>query len=267
MKLALCLLACIGLGCVPALAAQELAHFPAQVVLVSIDALHPEALGPDASPSLDALGQRGHLSLRGRSTNPPKTLIAHSAMLTGRDERRSNVWSEAEPRVPGPTVFDMVQNRGYATGFYYSKPKLGYLAVERLDASAYAPMDALQRGMAFLQESETAFAVIHISGLDFEGPVSGWLSDAYLDILRFIDAELGELIDLLYSRGNYLLLITSDHAGHGRIHGSQHPEDFRLPLIAQSDVCNTQLVDDLAFSVDEIPLILQDLLHQCADPK
>ena len=53
------------------------------VLVISIDALHPDALRQSKSPHLQMLMRDGAFSLNGQSTHPPKTLIAHTAMLTG----------------------------------------------------------------------------------------------------------------------------------------------------------------------------------------
>jgi len=53
------------------------------VLLVSIDALHPDALSAKTAPTLHALMRPGRFTLAGKSVDPPKTLIAHTAMLTG----------------------------------------------------------------------------------------------------------------------------------------------------------------------------------------
>ena len=66
------------------------------VLVVSIDALHPAALSEKASPALFALMQPGRYTLQGRSVDPPKTLIAHTAMLTGlspeQNGKQDNDW-------------------------------------------------------------------------------------------------------------------------------------------------------------------------------
>ena len=102
------------------------------VVVVSIDALHPSALAKDVSPNLWQIMQEGQYTLDGKSVTPPQTLINHSAMLTGvppeKGGRADNNWRPGQPQVAVTTLFDDMKRRGYANAFFYSKPKLGYLA-------------------------------------------------------------------------------------------------------------------------------------------
>src|SRR5690606_10205295 len=49
------------------------------------------------------------------------------------------------------------------------------------------------------------------------------------------DAAVGRVLDaadLAYGEGNYTVLVTADHGGHQRGHGSDAPEDRTIPWIA-----------------------------------
>ncbi len=100
-----------------------LAHAADSILVISIDALHPAALSARTSPTLQALMQAGRFTLNGRSVDPPKTLIAHTAMLTGlspaQSGKRDNDWQPGEPQVAKPTLFDDARQDGYRTAYYY----------------------------------------------------------------------------------------------------------------------------------------------------
>lgn len=229
------LLACLG----PGFVTPGLANDIESVLIVSIDALHPAALGEKTSPTLYALMQAGQFTLNGRSVNPPKTLIAHTAMITGRSParngKRDNEWIPGEARVSQLTLFDDARRRGFRTAFYFAKPRLGYLVSNAVDEHALAPHDGIERVREFFHAEGRRLAFLHISGLDFVGPESGWLSPDYLDELTEIDAALAPLINDVRQRGFHAIVVTSDHAGHQKLHGTGHPEDYRLPLILLSN--------------------------------
>lgn len=222
-----------------ALAAAAPQARPERVVLVSIDALHPSALTAAAMPNVARLARLGRVTLDGHSTQPPKTLVAHTAMLTGLTPARSgktdNAWEEGEPTVAFPTVLDDARGAGCRTAFYYSKEKLGFLVTRGAERHALAPDDGVERARAFLAGPGRAFLVLHLSGLEYVGLESGWLSAPYLAKAAELDRSLAPLIADLERRGSYFLVITSDHAGHGLEHGTEHPEDGRLPLVIRSD--------------------------------
>jgi predicted AlkP superfamily pyrophosphatase or phosphodiesterase len=212
---------------------------PERVVVISIDALHPEALTGTAMPNLARQARLGRVTLDGHSTRPPKTLIAHTAMVTGLTPAQSgktdNAWEDGEPTVAFPTVLDDAKRAGYRTAFFYSKEKLGFLVTRGVDRQALAPDDGVARGLAFLAAPGRAFLFLHLSGLEYAGMESGWLSEPYLAEATEIDRDLAPLFADLERRGSYYLVVTSDHAGHGLDHGTDHPEDGRLPLVVRSD--------------------------------
>lgn len=205
------------------------------LLIVSVDALHPEALGATSSPTLHALMRPGRHTLEGRSVDPPKTLIAHTAMLTGlppeQSGKRDNDWQPGQPRVARETLFDDARRAGFQTAFYYAKPKLGYLASPAVDEPALAPDDGIERARAYFRQGGRRFVFLHVSGLEYAGMKSGWLSSDYLDELTLIDMTLAPLFEDIGKRGAWRLVVTSDHAGHERQHGTRHPDDYRLPLI------------------------------------
>jgi hypothetical protein len=217
-----------------------LAHAADTVFVVSIDALHPAALSAKASPTLHALMQSGRYTLDGRSVEPPKTLIAHTAMLTGLPPQENgkvdNEWQPGEPQVAKPTLFDDARKAGYRTAFYYSKPKLGYLVSAAIGEHGLEPHASIERLHTFFRGEGKRFAFLHVSGLEWAGGESGWLSQDYLDELTQIDAALAPLFDEVSRRGRYAIVVTSDHAGHDTLHGTDHPEDYKLPLIITGNV-------------------------------
>lgn len=208
------------------------------VLIVSIDALHPAALSEKTSPSLHALMRPGHFTLEGRSVTPPLTLIAHTAMMTGQtpsqNGKQDNEWMAGAPRVAHETLLDVAKSRGFGTAYFYAKPKLGYLASDAIDVRALARDDGVERARAFLTHNGRRFVFLHISGLEDAGAESGWLSAEYLNELTQIDRDLAPLVKEVLHRGSYLVVVTSDHAGHARLHGTDDPEDSKLPLVMSS---------------------------------
>ena len=233
------------------------------VLVVSIDALHPAALGAKAMPTLHALMQSGRFTLKGRSVDPPKTLIAHTAMLTGlppdRNGKRDNDWQPGEPQVAKPTLFDDAKGLGYRTAYYYSKPKLGYLISATVDVHGLESDGGIAQVRDFFRGEGKRFAFLHVSGLEWTGGDSGWLSQAYLDELTDIDAGLAPLFDELRQRGSYAIVVTSDHAGHGRQHGTRHPEDYKLPLIVAGNVVPLPRLPAGNWSVVELRALVRKL--------
>jgi len=101
---------------------------------------------------------------------------------------------------------------------------------------------------------------LHVSGLDFVGPEFGWLSKEYMEELSYIDEYLTPIIRSVKEQKNYLIIITSDHGGHDKIHGSQHPDDYKLPFITHSDIMKVKNIQNTRYSVAELKDILGRVL-------
>ncbi|MBU3899412.1 MAG: alkaline phosphatase family protein [Gammaproteobacteria bacterium] len=237
------------------------------VLMVSIDALHPAALSEQASPTLQRLMRSGRYTLQGQSVSPPQTLIAHTAMLTGlapaQSGKQDNNWKPGQPQVARETLLDVAKQRGFQTAYFYAKPKLGYLISAAVDEHALARDDGIDRAQAFFSQPGQRFVFLHISGLEDAGADSGWLSPDYVNELTYIDRTLAPLLDAVAQRGSYLVVVTSDHAGHERQHGTLHPEDFKLPVIMVADRTLPALAPGV-LHLTELKGLVQNLLPSAA---
>jgi predicted AlkP superfamily pyrophosphatase or phosphodiesterase len=229
--------------------------------MVSIDALHPAALSEQTSPNLDRLMRSGRYTLQGHSVTPPQTLIAHTAMMTGlapaQSGKQDNDWKPGMAQVTQETLLDFAKQRGYQTAYFYAKPKLGYLISASVDEHALARDDGVERARAFFSHQNRRFVFLHISGLEDAGRDSGWLSPDYLGELTHIDKTLEPLLDAVRRRESYLIVVTSDHAGHGREHGTSHPEDFKLPVIVAASRVLPSIAPG-AFNITGLKALVQD---------
>ena len=252
----------LALGC--ALALGVCAEPLQTVLMVSIDALHPAALRPDVAPALETLQHPGQFTLEGRSVTPPQTLIAHAAMLTGltpeQSGKQDNNWKPGQAQVTHETLLDVAKHQGFDTAYFYAKPKLGYLVSASISQQALARDDGVERAQEFLRQPGPRFVFLHLSGLDDVGPDAGWLSPQYLEELRYIDRSLAPLIAQVRGRGTYLMLITSDHAGHDRLHGTNHSEDFKLPVLLEASQALPGWVSD-GLSITRIKPVVQDAMN------
>ncbi|MEW6118142.1 MAG: alkaline phosphatase [Nitrospirota bacterium] len=235
------------------------------VIIISIDALHPDALSEKIAPSIFRMMKKGSYTLKGKSVDPPKTLISHTAMITGLppalNGKTDNDWKPGEARVSKETVFHIAKKLHYRTAYFYSKTKLGYLVNDAIDLHQLAPDDGIKQARDFMGKGGKNFVFLHISSLEYAGSESGWLSEAYLEAVSEIDAELAPFFDFVKDKGNYLLIITSDHAGHERLHGTQHPEDYKLPFVIVSDRHTYPGIQDRPYSVTELKGILEKTLN------
>lgn len=130
---------------------------PPRVVIVSVDGLRPDAIGPATTPNIVALMQRGAYTLSARTSDG----VAGSAV--------QHIQSR----------FDLV--------------------------------------------------FVHLPDTDLSGHSSGWMSSDYVAHVAEADAAIGR-IRAAMGEGD-TLLVTADHGGQGRTHGSSSAVDMTIPWV------------------------------------
>jgi predicted AlkP superfamily pyrophosphatase or phosphodiesterase len=235
------------------------------IVIISIDALHPDAIAMAKPKNISKVMQKSVYTLKGKSVNPPKTLINHTAMMIGKTPEESgyktNAWKEGDKKVEGETIFKVAKEKGYKTYYVYSKKLLGFLATNDVDEEYFAGKNSTEIGNKIIKEKTGDYLFFwHISGLEFVGNDYGWLSKEYLEEFNYIDEDIADAIKILMNKKNVTLIITSDHSGHQKIHGSNHPEDFKLPLIIYSDMGDFKEYENAEYRTTELKNIIKKII-------
>jgi predicted AlkP superfamily pyrophosphatase or phosphodiesterase len=219
------------------------------VVLVSIDGLRPDAIAAFKAPTLTRLVAEGSYTLSATTILPSKTLPSHTSMLTGEPPDRHGVlWNTAYDDAPGtleiPTIFSAARSNGYRTAAFFSKAKFSHLQVPgTLDYSQapggwfgrWSSADTVQDVEAHLAKHKPNLLFVHLTDPDAAGHSYGWMSAQYGRGVLRADAALKRLMkaaDDAYGEGKYTLIVTADHGGNGKDHGSDNPLDVTIPWIA-----------------------------------
>jgi predicted AlkP superfamily pyrophosphatase or phosphodiesterase len=251
--------AILALGCAPRyvvsppLAVAERAQPEQSVtryaVLVSIDGLRPDAIKAFAAPTLQRLMREGSYTLTASTITPSKTLPSHTSMLTGQPPERHHVlWNTpAAARadtIESATVFSEARSRGYSTAAFFSKSKFHPLQRPGTLDYSQAPGGWFGRWSSertvrdvetHLGASRPNLLFVHLTDPDYAGHQKGWMSPEYGRALQATDAAMSRLLSAAgraYGASNYSLIVTADHGGHDKDHGSDDPRDVTIPWIA-----------------------------------
>ncbi|MCB9644722.1 MAG: alkaline phosphatase family protein [Myxococcales bacterium] len=203
-------------------------------------------------PAVSELLREGLGTFSARTVIPSLTLPSHTSMLTGLKVEHHGVrWNSFQKRrgaIHVPTILDLMSKDGLAAGFFVSKKKLMHLVQKRdrylvFRRHAHA-LDVLAGLLSHLQQHPLRFVFWHLRDPDRAGHWFGWgnevrspavaPSSAYRRALVRSDESLGRLVRYLRERkwwDETALILTADHGGHDRTHGTAHPQDRHIPWI------------------------------------
>ena len=238
------------------------------VIVVSIDGLRPDAIAAFKAPTLLRLMEEGSYTLSAKTILPSTTLPSHTSMLTGEPPARHGVlWNNAINDAPGtieiPTIFGVARNHGYATAAFFSKSKFSHLQTPGTLDYTQAPggwfgkwsgSQTMRDVERHLLTAKPNLLFVHLTDPDSAGHQHGWMSAAYGKGVLKADAAMARLIgasNKAYGVGQYTLIVTADHGGHGHDHGSDDPRDVTIPWIAWGDsVKPGQLLESTVQTMD-----------------
>jgi arylsulfatase A-like enzyme len=86
-----------------------------------------------------------------------------------------------------------------------------------------------------LQKLKRGVLFMHFADPDSSGHRVGWMTDDYVRAVHAADHCLEQVMNAIEEGGRMsrtLLLVTSDHGGHGRSHGTRMEVDQRIPWFA-----------------------------------
>lgn len=84
----------------------------------------------------------------------------------------------------------------------------------------------------YLKEYDNDFAFLYFGYPDMAGHNHGWMTEEYSEAIQSSWNNIEKIITSLGDE--YTYIITADHGGHDRTHGSDMPEDMIIPVIINS---------------------------------
>jgi predicted AlkP superfamily pyrophosphatase or phosphodiesterase len=218
------------------------------VIVISVDGLRPDAIATYRAYTIRRLAREGAASLEARTIVPSVTLPSHASMLTGVEPSVHGItWNDDEggrKKRRVPTIFALAHAAGLRTAAFFSKSKLRQLEDSGAVDHAESPPRGLEVPAARIATEITAYLgsgarpnllFVHLSDTDRAGHTRGWMSPAYAAAVERVDLVVELLVqaaDSAFGRGEYTVILTADHGGHGRSHGTPTSQDAMIPWIA-----------------------------------
>lgn len=213
------------------------------VFIVSFDGGKPAVMKQSAMPTLFSMIRGGAHTWQAQTIFPSITLPSHTSMLTGvGPDKHKILWNDWQPArglVAVPTAFTFARQRGLRTAMFAGKEKFKHLnlpgTLDAFDVPSYRARTVAQTAARYIETARPNLCFIHFSDPDGAGHQHGWGSPQQMQAFAESDAALALVQQAIGRAGiasSSVLLLSADHGGHDKTHGSNSPDDMIIPWTA-----------------------------------
>ena len=211
-----------------------------KVILFVVDGMRPDAL--DNIESAQRIIKKSTYTMKGETVFPSVTLPCHMSLFHSvapdRHGTTTNIYMPQVRPVNGlcevlklynkksamfynwEDIRDISRPNSLAHSAFYAGKKLGYLETGEMLTSEL---------INYVKAFDTDFTFFLMGYTDWAGHKFGWMSDEYLSAMESSWSNIEKIMTELGDE--YTYIITADHGGHDRTHGSEMPEDMIIPVM------------------------------------
>lgn len=212
-----------------------------KLILISIDGMRPDGLLRCGSEAVEKLFSLGTYTLDAQTVYPSVTLPCHMSIFYGVEPSRhgilSNTYVPQVHTVQG--LFEKLRAAGSESAIFYGWEPIR--DVSPAGCCKYATyigsytdesVDTLltDRAIELIDAKKPDFVFLYQVDTDEKGGHdNGWMSEEYLRRIRIAIENAYRVVERFGEE--YTVIITADHGGHERSHGTRMPEDMTVPMI------------------------------------
>jgi len=217
-----------------------------KIILLLADGMRPDFMLNCGNPFVNELLEKSHYTLTAQTVMPSVTLPCHMSLFHSVAPSRHGVLTNRyTPQVrPINGICEVLNANKKKCGIIYDWEELRDLTRPGNTNFAYYTRFSYENSMDKLTEetlrqintAELDFIFLYIGLPDIFGHDIGFESEEYRAGIN----EMWNNIRLIAkaAEDNYALIVTADHGGHDRTHGTDRPEDMTIPIIFNGDVFN-----------------------------
>lgn len=213
------------------------------VFIISFDGGKPSVMQQSRMPTLFSMLRQGAGTWNARTIFPSITLPSHTSMLTGVGPARHGItWNDWQPErglVKVPTIFALARQKGLSTALFAGKEKFMHLnlpgSLDTFSIPSYEARKVAALAARIIEIAPPNLCFIHFADPDGAGHEYGWGSPQQIQAFAECDAALAIVRAAIERAGianSSVLLLTADHGGHDKTHGSASDDDMIIPWIA-----------------------------------
>ncbi len=210
-----------------------------KVILIVVDGLRPDALDACGHEFVYTLKNESLYTANAKSVMPSVTLPCHMSMFHGVPAERHGVTTNVyTPQVrPVNGLCEVLKAAGKTSAFFYTWNELRDLARPgSLTYSSYINLkddensdwSITEECLEKLSLINPDFVFLYLGKTDLAGHYHGWMGKEYMEtVYKAVDC-----IQTVYEYlgDEYDIIVTADHGGHDRMHGTDMKEDMLVPV-------------------------------------
>jgi len=211
-----------------------------KVILISIDGMRPDGVLQCGNPYITELMQTASYTLNARTVSPSVTLPCHMSMFHSVPAERHGITTNVytPPVRPINGLFEQIKNAGGNSAMFYgweplrdiSRPR-SLIAADYQNVRSADNTDALltEKALDCIRSLHPDFVFLYMVETDEKGGHdNGWMSDTYLQCIHNAFNNVKKVIEEFGDQ--YTVIVTADHGGHDRSHGTDLDEDMIIPM-------------------------------------
>ena len=215
-----------------------------KVLLLLADGMRPDFIPVNEDPFVFGFLKESVFTMEGKTVMPSVTLPCHMSLFHSvAPDRHGILTNTYVPQVrPVKGLCEVLSGAGKRCGFFYDWPELRDLArpeslnYSLLWRSSYEKsiIELTNEAIKSLKEDILDFMFVYFGYPDSAGHGSGFKSGEYKKSVQSVWENIKKIKEALPD--DFGMIVTADHGGHDRGHGSDCYEDMTIPIIFNGDV-------------------------------
>lgn len=209
-----------------------------KVILILADGMRPDAM--ENLPYVKDFMKKSAYTMKMNTVFPSVTLPCHMSLFLGVPPERHGITTNLymPPVRPVNGIFEQVRKAKKTTAAFYDWEQLrdlwrpGNVNFARFEQGATAEnaKKNTEEALGYIAEHSPDFVFLYLGYPDGAGHDYGWMTEEYMESVKTVWECVASVVEAV---GNeYTIIVTADHGGHDRIHGTEMPEDMLIPFMA-----------------------------------
>ena len=211
-----------------------------KVILISVDGMRPDGFLTCGHPFVEQMLREAYYTLDGQTVMPSVTLPCHMSLFHSVPPQRHGITTNLYLPMARPVngLFEQLKGRKKECAMYYGWEPLRDVArpgslkfAEYINAYSAESTDSelTDSALARIQKNKPDFVFLYMVETDEKGGHdSGWMTELYLQRIYMAVENIRRVLEVCGE--DYTVVVTADHGGHDRTHGTEAPEDMTIPM-------------------------------------